>query len=259
MVAELEAISRAIVLAADTGCSLHVVHVSSGAGVAVVAEARARGVDVSCETCPHYLVLTAADVERLGAVAKCAPPPRSADVQAGLWRALAAGDVAFVASDHSPAPEPLKQGSDFFAIWGGIAGVQATLGLLLEEGHARRGLPLAEVARLTSRAAADRFRLGDRGRVEPGSVADLAIVDLGVAQPLEAAMLRDRHRLSPYLGRVLRGDIRRTVLGGQVIARAGQSVGPALGRLVRPDVRPPRPPWRRADATGVRIASPHGR
>jgi allantoinase len=239
VVAELEAISRAIVLAADTGCSLHVVHVSSGAGVTLVAEARARGVDVSCETCPHYLVLTAADVERLGAVAKCAPPPRSADVQAGLWRALAAGDIAFVASDHSPAPDSLKQGSDFFAIWGGIAGVQATLGLLLEEGHARRGLPLVEVARLTSRGAVDRFRLGDRGRVETGCVADLAIVDLTAAGPLCSAELHDRHKLSPYVGRTLRGRPRRTLVRGQTVFADGRPVGPAIGEFVRPVPRHP--------------------
>ncbi|MFM9023869.1 MAG: amidohydrolase family protein [Planctomycetaceae bacterium] len=237
MVVELEAIGRAIALAADTGCALHIVHVSSGAGVALVAEARARGVDVTCETCPHYLVLTAADAERLGAVAKCAPPLRPAEVQADLWRAVAAGDVAFVASDHSPAPATLKQAGNFFEVWGGIAGVQTTLGLVLEEGHARRGLALADVARLTSRGAVERFRLGARGRVEPGGVADLAIVDLAAAAVLVEADLHDRHRLSPYLGRTLRGRVRRTLLRGRSIFAAGRAVGPAVGTLVRPEPR----------------------
>ena len=82
VVAELEAIERAILFAEETGCALHIVHVSTGRGVALVAEARARGVDVSCETCPHYLVLTEDDVERLGAVAKCAPPLRPRGEQA---------------------------------------------------------------------------------------------------------------------------------------------------------------------------------
>ena len=70
----------------ETGCALHIVHVSSGRGVALVTEARARGVDVTCETCPHYLFLTQDDVEALGAVAKCAPPVRDATEQAELWR-----------------------------------------------------------------------------------------------------------------------------------------------------------------------------
>jgi len=241
IVAEVEAIRRAITLAADAGCPLHIVHVSSGAGVAAVVEARARGVDVTCETCPHYLVLTDDDVERIGAAAKCAPPLRPAAVQAELWRHVLDGDVAFVASDHSPAPASMKQSANFFDVWGGIAGVQATLGLMLEEGHARRGLPLADVVRLTSRGAVERFRLGDRGRVAPGSVADLAVVDLAHAAPLAAADLQDRHKLSPYVGRTLRGRVRRTILRGRTVWQDGHAVGPALGELVRPATPPQRP------------------
>lgn len=234
VVAELEAISRAILLAADAGCALHVVHVTSGAGVALVAEARARGVDVTCETCPHYLVLTAADAERLGAVAKCAPPLRSPDVQAELWTQVAGGNVEFIASDHSPAPESLKRSDNFFAVWGGISGCQTTLGLVLEEGHARRGMPLEQIARLTAGGAAARFRLADRGRLEPGCWADIAIIDLARASPLAREQLADRHRLSPYLGRTLRGRLRRTLLRGRTIWQDGQAVGPACGEVVRP-------------------------
>src|SRR5262249_42446988 len=102
--AEVAAIERAIRLAEQTGCALHVVHVSSGAGARAVVEGRLRGANVTCETCPHYLVLADEDVERLGAVAKCAPPVRSAEERDLLWRALAADEIDFVASDHSPAP-----------------------------------------------------------------------------------------------------------------------------------------------------------
>jgi allantoinase len=242
VVAEVEAIRRAITLVADAACPLHIVHVSSGPGVVAVVEARARGVDVTCETCPHYLVLTDDDVERIGAAAKCAPPLRPVAEQAELWRHVLAGDIAFVASDHSPAPASMKQSANFFEVWGGIAGVQATLGLMLEEGCGRRGLPLGDLVRLTSRGAAERFRLGDRGRIEPGCVADLAIVDLAHAAPLAAADLRDRHRLSPYVGRMLRGRVRRTVLRGQTVCADGQAVGPAIGDLVRPTPRSPSRP-----------------
>jgi allantoinase len=237
IVAEVEAIRRAICLAEETRASLHVVHVTCGAGVAAVAEARARGVDVTCETCPHYLVLTEDDCERLGAVAKCAPPLRPATEQAALWAGLADGRIAFVASDHSPAPLTLKMTApeNFFAAWGGITGVQTTLGLLLEEGHARRGFSLARIAAWLADAPARRYRLGRRGRLEPGQAADLAVVDLGVAVPLEAGMLRDRHRLSPYLGRTVRGHVRATILAGHTIGRDGEPVGPPRGRLVRPE------------------------
>jgi allantoinase len=129
-IAETEAIARAILLAEETGCALHVVHVSTGRGVALVAAARARGVDVSCETCPHYLLLTDEDAERLGAIAKCAPPLRPAAEGEALWRGLADGTLPMVASDHSPAPAALKAG-DAFAAWGGISGCQTLLALMI--------------------------------------------------------------------------------------------------------------------------------
>jgi len=103
VVAEVEAIRRAITLAADAGCPLHVVHVSSGTGVAAVVEARARGVDVTCETCPHYLVLTEDDVERIGAAAKCAPPLRPAAVQAALLAEIATKVDALAGMDPAAA------------------------------------------------------------------------------------------------------------------------------------------------------------
>ena len=121
VIAELEAIQRAIAFAAETGCALHIVHVCSGRGVALVTEARLRGVDVTCETCPHYLVLTPDDVEALGAVAKCAPPVREAAEQERLWEQVRGGAVHFVASDHSPSEPSLKAGA-FGDAWGGIAG-----------------------------------------------------------------------------------------------------------------------------------------
>src|ERR1035441_10822331 len=114
-------IRRAIDLAGETGCALHIVHVSSGEGVALVAAAKKSGVDVTCETCPHYLVLTEDDVEKLGAVAKCAPPLRAAAIQVNLWRHLLAGDVTTIGSDHSPSPPEMKTDKNFFKIWGGIS------------------------------------------------------------------------------------------------------------------------------------------
>jgi allantoinase len=195
--AELEAIETAIAIARDTGCELHVVHVSSAAGVELVA--RADG--VTCETCPHYLTLSEDDLETLGTRAKCAPPLRPrAEVEA-LRRRL--DDVDFVASDHSPCPPAMKAG-DFAAAWGGIAGAQATLGLLLEQ------LPPQTVAALTSANPARRFKL-PKGRLEPGADADLTLVDL---RRREVPELQDRHRLSPYAGRPLARIARTWVRGG---------------------------------------------
>jgi allantoinase len=210
IVAEVEAIGRAIAFAEDTGCALHVVHVSSARGVALVAEARTRGVDVTCETCPHYLWLSQHDVETLGAVAKCAPPVRPDAERERLWRLVAGGAVDMLTSDHSPSPPDLKAGR-FADAWGGIASCQTTLTLLLSEGG---GLALEQVARLTAGGAARRFGMARKGRIEAGADADLALVNLDAEHLLSADDLQYRHKLSPWIGRRLRARVIRTLLRG---------------------------------------------
>lgn len=234
VVAETEAIARAIHLAEAAGCAVHVVHVSTGAGVAQVAEARARGVDVSCETCPHYLAFTADDLDRLGAVAKCAPPLRSPHDRDALWRALAAGSVDTVGSDHSPAPPELKTGDDAFAVWGGIAGCQTTLPTLLDEGVHARGLPMPRIAAVLAENPARRLRLPDKGRIAVGFDADIALVDLGAEWTLAAADLRYRHRVSPFVGQRFRGRVVRTIRRGETVFGGGAAPRGG-GRLVRPN------------------------
>lgn len=235
VVAELEAIGRAILFAAETGCALHIVHVSTGRGVAMVAAAQAHGLDVSCETCAHYLALTEEDVERIGAVAKCAPPLRPQAEQDVLWRQIADGTLPMVTSDHSPAPPAMKTGDDFFAIWGGIAGCQSTLPILLTTGYEARDLPLPTIATLLSGYVARRFRLPQKGHLTLGTDADLALVDLAHEGTLTTDELLYRHQISPYVGQRLRGRIARTIVRGQTVMEEGQIVSPAIGRLVRPE------------------------
>lgn len=217
VVAELEAIQRAILLAGETNCKLHIVHVSSGRGVELVLDAQRQGVDVSCETCPHYLVLTEQDVERIGAAAKCAPPPRNNIERDHLWSLVLGDRLPMIASDHSPSPLEMKQGEDFFAIWGGIAGCQSTLALMLTEGHHRRGMPLPQISAVTSYNAAQRFGLPNKGRVAVGYDADLALVDVDAEYVLNAEDLRYRHKISPYVGMTLRGHVKHTIVGGKIV------------------------------------------
>lgn len=237
VVAELEAIGRAILFAEETGCSLHVVHVSTGRGVALVAEARARGVDVSCETCAHYLVLTDEDAEALGAVAKCAPPLRSRKDLEELWGQIFEGNVEFVTSDHSPAPPEMKVGDDFFRVWGGISGCQSLLNVMLDEGHHNRGLPLARVAALVSGNVAGLFRLTGKGRLKVGADADLALVDLGAISTLRQQDLLYRHKTSPFVNRAFQGKVVRTLVRGMTVFREGKIVSEPVGRLIKPDRR----------------------
>ncbi len=234
VVAEIEAIGRAIALAEATACSLHVVHVSTGRGVALVAEARARGVDVTCETCPHYLVFTADDAERLGALAKCAPPLRDAETRDALWDTLLAGDIDVIASDHSPAPPSMKQGDDMFAVWGGISGCQHLLPVLLGEGQAR-GLGLMEIARLTSGNAAQRFQFPGKGEIAVGYDADLALFAEQEPAPLEGKAISYRHPKTAWDTFPLSWRVRASLLRGQIVFGDGAIEGrPPDGRLLRP-------------------------
>lgn len=233
VLAELEAIQRATLMAGETNARLHIVHISSGRGVVAAAEARARGVDVSIETCPHYLFFTEEDIERLGALAKCAPPLRNRAHQNELWAELVRGTVDIVASDHSPAPPEMKTG-EFRGAWGGVAGVQSTLSVLLDRGHFDRGIRLERLAELLAYNPAARFRILRKGSIRPGNDADLTLVDLPASSTLRSEDMADRHRLSPYLGETFRGVVRRTIRRAETIFADGAFPSTTRGRLVRP-------------------------
>jgi allantoinase len=230
----LDAMSRAVGLAAETRCALHIVHVSSTAGVALVSEAKRRGVNVTCETCPHYLRLTDADMERIGPLAKCAPPLRPVIEQEALREAVLQGEIDTIGSDHSPSPPQLKGGADFFKVWGGISSVQHTLSLLLSV--AKLGSPQESgifplLARLLSFNVAERFALPrSKGRVETGCDADLALVDLEAQTEVRTEDLFYRHKQSQRL----RGRVMRTLLRGETIFCDGKIVAKPAGRLVKP-------------------------
>jgi allantoinase len=222
--AELNVIKRAVDLAEDTGCRLHVVHVSTAEGIIHIMQAAQQGVDVTCETCPHYLVLTEDDVERIGAAAKCAPPIRSAQARDDLWTILMVPwtimedhEMTVIGSDHSPAPMSMKQSDNFFDIWGGIASCQSTLSLLLTAGYHQRDMELSHIAALTSFNTAQRFGLFSKGQIADGADADLTLVDIDAVYTLKAEDLEYRHKISPYLFMELRGLVQKTWVGGKLV------------------------------------------
>ncbi len=234
---ELAAIGRAVELAGETHCALHVVHVSSPEGLELIAGARRRGVNVSAETCPHYLLLNEEDTLRLGAVAKCAPPLRSEERRQGLWQAAINGLVHTIGSDHSPAPPEMKQSQDFFSIWGGISGVQHAFPLLISEAltelPSTRALPW--LAGLLAANVARRFRLPGKGAIAEGRDADFSLLDLRKEIRLSNAALLYRHKQGPYDGRRCHCQVRQTWVRGRRIWHDG-SIAPHAprGHLLQP-------------------------
>jgi len=232
---ELTAIREALDLAGETRCRLHIVHVSSPEGVALVNDARRRGVDVTAETCPHYLILTADDVARIGAAAKCAPPIRDRHRRDGLWDAVRAGRIQTIGSDHSPAPAEMKTSADFFEIWGGIAGCQHGFALLLSAcaDTAERDFPVLTGA--FSAHVAERFRLPRKGAITVGNDADITVVEIAGGHEITDSSLLTRHAISAYVGQTSRVRILHTLLRGQSIIANGVPVPAApRGRLLKP-------------------------
>ncbi len=237
--AEESAVATALALAAQADCSLHVVHVSSAGSVDLISRARARGVDVTCETCPHYLVLDADDADRIGALAKCAPPLRSSAEREELWSRLIADDIDLIASDHSPGPPQSKEGHDMFAVWGGVSGAQTSLPLALTHGL-RRGVSVARLVEMLSARPAGRLGLRTKGRLEVGADADITLVRLDEPWRLTADALEYRHRHSPFTGQSLSARVVGTILRGVAVFGDGIAAGDPIGRLVTPADGPSR-------------------
>jgi allantoinase len=226
--AELDAVRRVLLFAERTDCPLHLVHISSPQAVDLIWEAKQNGVNVTAETCPHYLLFTEEDMEKLGPLAKCAPPMRGIREREGLWARIAEGKIDFIASDHSPCPPSMKMdaGQDYFAVWGGISGAQSTLELMFDEGHLRRGVPLPLLSRLLSEAPAKRFGLFPRkGRLAVGADADLVLVHPNRPYVLQEDQLLYRHRQSVYAGKRFNCRVMLTMSRGKVVYTPERGVG----------------------------------
>jgi allantoinase len=227
--AEVAAVRAALAVARRTGARLHILHLSAADAVPLLAEARAQGLRVTAETCPHYLALDAEEVPEGGTQFKCCPPIRGRANRDALWTALADGALDCVVSDHSPCPAALKGSGDFAAAWGGIASLQLGLPVVWTEARGR-GYGLADVVRWMARTPADLVGLAGKGRLAAGADADLVAFDADAAFTVDPHRLHHRHPVTPYAGRELVGVVRGTWLRG---AAAGD--GPARGRLLSRD------------------------
>ncbi|MFF2493351.1 allantoinase AllB [Agromyces sp. NPDC058064] len=218
--AEDTAIAAVIEAARRTGARAHVLHLSSADSLGRIAAARAAGVRLSVETCPHYLALCAEDVPAGATAFKCCPPIREEANRDALWQGLVDGVIDLVVSDHSPATPELKFAGDgdFELAWGGIASLQLGLPLVWTEAR-RRGIGLEQVVRWMSERPAELVGLRTKGRLAVGADADLVVFAPDAGFTVDAAALLHRHPVSPYDGRELSGVVRRTLLAGEPVDR----------------------------------------
>ncbi|HEY7044067.1 MAG TPA: allantoinase AllB [Nocardioidaceae bacterium] len=221
--AEDRAIAALIAAAIEHEARVHVVHLSNAGSLDRLARAKADGVRISVETCPHYLALEAELIEDGATAYKCCPPIRSHDNRERLWQGLADGVVDMVVSDHSPATPELKQPDigDFGAAWGGIASLQLGLSVVWAQA-AQRGHALHDVATWMATAPAAIVGVAGKGGIVVGHDADFAVFAPDETFVVDAARLHHRHPLTPYAGRTLRGVVRQTWLRGRPIAADGQ-------------------------------------
>jgi allantoinase len=225
--AEETAIGRLIAAARDTGARVHVVHLADAGALPMLRAARAEGVRITVETCPHYLTFSAEEVPDGATSFKCCPPIREAVHREALWAALADGDIDLVVSDHSPCTPELKRldVGDFASAWGGIAGLQVTLPVVWTGARAR-GLSLGDVVRWMSAAPAALTGLTGKGGIAVGKDADL--VAFAPDERSTVGELHHRNPVTPYTGRELTGVVRRAWLRGEELVDGG----PARGRLL---------------------------
>ena len=232
--AENEAVDLVVRLSRATGARAHVVHLSSADAIVLLRDARDAGVAVSAETCPHYLTLAAEDVPDGATEYKCAPPIRERHNRERLWQALADGLVAQVVTDHSPSPASLKcvGSGDFSKAWGGIASLELGLGTTWTEARGR-GVGVTQMVEWMCAAPARLVGLDRKGRIAPGCDADLVVWDPDGERVVDVGRLEQRHKLTPYAQRHLRGVVHATYVRGQKVYAAGAHVGAPSGRLVR--------------------------
>ncbi|TYR80837.1 allantoinase [Priestia megaterium] len=217
---EVEAVKRALYYGEKSKCPLHFVHISSKKAVELIHKAKKKGLDVTLETCPHYLIFTEEDFETMGVTAKCAPPLRPAKEREHLWECIEKNQIDMISSDHSPCPLEMKihDKDNLFSVWGGISGGQYSLQAIVSEGYQKRGISLSKLVQLMSTAPAKRFGLyPEKGSILLGADADLVIIRLNEIDIVQREKMAFRHPYSIYEGYKFHCKIKYTVCKGEMV------------------------------------------
>jgi allantoinase len=230
---EDEAIELMIRLSREFGTRVHIVHLSSSGALPMLREARAAGVKITAETCPHYLHFAAETIPERATEFKCCPPIRESENREKLWQGLADGTIDMVVSDHSPCPASMKlrDTGDFMAAWGGIASLQLRLPVTWTEAR-RRGFSLRDSTNWLCTNPARQVSLDSRkGAIAAGCDADIIIWNATQSFRVDAEELQHRHKLTPYQGESLSGVIEKTFLRGKKIYDGHEKAQEAQNQL----------------------------
>jgi allantoinase len=230
--AERQAMEMMLSLCREFGFQLHIVHLSTASALEMLQAARAKGLPVSVETCPHYLHLEAETIADGATQYKCAPPIRGRANREQLWQGLKDGVIDMVVTDHSPCPPEMKQfeGGSFLTAWGGIASLSLALPVMWTEAQ-HRGFALTDIVRWMAERPAKLAGCENRkGKIAPGQDADFAVFDSEAEFTVTQDRLHHRHPVSPYLGETLRGVVKRTYLRGQPVFCDADFPGAPSGR-----------------------------
>jgi len=256
-VVAVEAVARAAILAEWTGARIHVLHISSAAELRPLAEAKARGVEITGETCPHYLLLSEADYEKFGGIIRVNPPVREAPNRQPLWDALMDGTVDIIATDHAPHTPEEKTRNDIWTVDCGFPGVETQMPLMLTEINRGRAT-LQDYVRWSAEAPAKIWGLYPRkGTLTVGSDADIAIVDLNRSWTIDDALIQSHSKISPWHGRQATALPIHTIVRGRFIMkdRTLQEDARGTGRSVHTIQQMPPATPRNTDTTMTAITS----
>ncbi len=225
----VEAVGRAAALAEWTGARIHILHISSAEELRPLAEAKARGVDITGETCPQYLFLSTEDYHRFGGIIRINPPVREPRNQEPLWSALQSGVIDMIATDHSPHAPEEKTRNDIWTVDCGFPGVETQMPLMLTQVDRGRA-SICDYVRWSAANPAKHWGLYPRkGIIQPGAEADLALVDLNREMIIDDSALQSRSKISPWQGRRVSGLPVHTIVRGRFVMRDRQLIANTAG------------------------------
>ena len=233
--AEVKAVTRMIEISRETGCRVHIVHLSSAEALIKINEAQSHGMNITTETCPHYLYFTQEDFKNpeIRNYLKTAPPVKFNKDRESLWEGLRDGTISFVTTDHAgcnPATE--KTSMNFWEVYGGIPGVEHRVPFLFSEGLLKRDLTISKIIDLLSSNVADYFGLASKGKIEKGKDADFALIDLWDSMKVSADDMHSKGKYTPFQNVVFNAVVKRTILRGNIIAGKDISISPAFGKFI---------------------------